>query len=196
MRCAPRRNALQELGAKDAALFLVDLKVDSRPAQLERAPRGARRARGVLPLRPAEEQKKPGAVARARHAAARRQRAARAGARGGAGDRRRRRPRAHARQPAAATSARRPTSPSEAKKLAREFKLEVEVLERERHGEARHGRVPRRHAARRTSRRSSSCCATTARGEEARKPRRRWSARASPSTPAASRSSRPARWTR
>ena len=46
--------ALKELGAKDAALFLVDMKVGSRAAELERAPRRARRTRRLLPLRPAQ----------------------------------------------------------------------------------------------------------------------------------------------
>ena len=59
---------------------------------------------------------------------------------------------------------------------------------------ARHGRVPRRGARARTSRRASSCCATTAPAPTTR--RWCWWARASRSTPAASRSSRPPRWTR
>src|SRR5262249_34251843 len=95
------------------------------PRVVESAARGPRHARGVLPLRPPEDAEKARArVAFARHAGARPQRAARAGPRGGGAD-------------LARTLGNLPSNictPSylaeEAKKLARQFKLQLEVLER------------------------------------------------------------------
>ena len=69
-RCAAAAHALKGLGATDAALPVADLAVGGRGLRLDRAPRGARHARGVLPLRPAEDaEESRRARARARDAA-------------------------------------------------------------------------------------------------------------------------------
>ena len=153
-------SALKELGAKDAALFLVDMKVGSRAGELERAPGGARRARGLLPLRPAEDaEEAAGARARACRAAARLRSAQLEQALAEAQSRP---PTARRSRARSATCRRNICTPTyladEAKKLAREFKLEVEVLERkdmEKLGMGAFLAVAQRA---RTSRPSSSCC--------------------------------------
>ena len=96
--------ALKELGAKDAALLpRRHRRSAARPLRwnVRHAVLGA--ARGVLPLRPAEDAEEAAAPALAagRRCRCREPRRSTQARRRSGGDRRRRRPRAHARQPAA-----------------------------------------------------------------------------------------------